>query len=407
MDATNLDTLEASIEEASFSEPIPNDPPPPLPIEPPSVRVSITKRTDAGGYAINCLVNGTPVEVPAPEQVAPYMSVAHQRIIKRNWAGDIGYALIRPNFRAITLQNWADAIGAFLMSVEARKAGASYESRSLDSDAFLAVGDTLYRLSPVEAIRTNKALAATKKRIQLKTKDEASRILQEAKVAGDALITESKRKFDEAKNYLANAQRSTPPPQLAYAHGIVCRWRRFQWELQMPLKIRLSGFDTNFIRATDNSTQTRSWDALPESPIVRTAIWIPVSPNGEYSVTSVKIVDGFPLLPHISTDHGCMAIGDAPSTLLTLTDWENLQRCLKRVMSRVQLDSQLVLYANWREPFLPAIPPELDYALYNEGLVSATYARRLDSAELAAAAAQPPTQPITTEGVTDEWTVPL
>lgn len=402
-------------------------PAPAAPVPTPTVRVTILKDPNTHQLELKCYLNGAEVEGPSTlDEISHLFNPAQKRLFRNRLYYSPIETIRRPNYNSIPLQKWVDWIGQWLLAKEARKAGATYESRALDEGAYLSVGDTLYRLSPVALIRTNKALAVAKRKAMESVSAERDNILAEAKFNAQGIIADATKKQKDAEAIFLRASSSTPPPSIVYSGGIPAQWdfNKSHWLVGMDLNIIPTGFDfewdhveggeldpvTNRRRRISRKCEM-SWPAVAqEDPLrgVKANILIPISADGSYALTGIKIAPQSPTqLPHISFSSACLSLGDAPRSLTTLTDYRLLKRSLTRAMARVQLNSLLVFYDRWRDAFLPFVPPDLDKALCGEGITS--FAERLlreqTEADAPAGADSNPTQQTQTQGEpNDVWT---
>lgn len=383
---------------------------PPLRGQPPTVRIQINRIPESTPerprFTLNCFVNDMAVDPPTCVQdILEFFNPAQKRQLRPRSYDSILNAI---NRATIAPRVWADVLGQWFLAREARKDGAAYESRAIDEGAYLTFGDTLYRLSPVAAVRTNKALATAKRKALESCQNSRDQILAEARVNADALLAEARAKLAEAEEAQRLARTRTPPPILAYS-GVPITWDRVRstWMAQMDLELQIEGFDLTFPLGQAPNVRRIPWSFNAPAPAgaedrepVKTSLLIPIGSKGEYNVTSIKVAPNAQVLPHIGRTGACLSVGDAPATLQTALDWARLRISLKRAMSRVQLDSLLCGVGEWREALRPFTPPAL-YKCFEEGLWG------LDLASREWAAANPgegANTEITLEG-DDEWTV--
>jgi hypothetical protein len=350
--------------------------PAPEPSALPTVRVKIHQGED-GTIEIDAGSN----TVPGINAVVSHLDKASQKVAQPYV--NSGYDLegtIRKTRNKMLFQVWADAIGHAILASLSNKAGATFESQAIQEAAYLAVGDQLFRLSPVAMVKTNKALAAVRQRANDKARQVIKKLTDEAQMAADALVEDAKHIHQRAEEILQEVKGTCPMPDWARKGSIICRWNAGskRWELGMHIRVVLEGFDTKFHRVSDGTPHVYSWPAKTVRT-VKTFLWIPIKHDGSYAITSIMVDRHWPELPHISHAAACMSIGDAPAKLTNGDEFEQLKDSIVRCMKRVQLDSLRTSYSSWGPTFHEAIPDELAAALETWGSSPAGLAARLDA----------------------------
>ena len=376
----------------------------PLPIPPlvvqaaPEVRVKIFNN-DEGTLVIECNH-----ELPAIKNVVAQLTRA-QINNTRCYTGGHGYRytlrdVVYKTRDLVTYRDWADAIGAAIMVNLSNAEGAVYESKALQEGAYLAMGNQVYRLSPVAMARQTKALSAVQERAKQKTKVQIEQLMEEAKMVSDALIHSAKVKQEEAEKALLSAHAGSPVPAWIKDRGVVCKYSSYhdRWCAQFKINMVIEGFDIPIYVQDLEKTVTYSWDAASELSVPVT-MWVPLLDDGSYQITSVHVDANSPRLPHVDNRGGCMAPGDAPKKIQCLENLQQLASSVKRCMSRVQFDSLYVDAREWMQTFKECMPTDLHDAVSRHVPVS-TLALKLYNERGAAA----PTETETGDEGSTIWT---
>lgn len=319
-----------------------------------AVRVKVF-RDDEGVLKVEC---SRPI--PELKKVAAHLTKTQQRDVKYHidYGRDVQGAIQRSQ---IPYQDWANAIGEAIIQADADAAGGSFEANAMKEPAYLAMGDTLFKLSPVELVKTNKALAATKKRAIEKSSAEAKRLISEGQLAADALIRNAAVIEKKAKDTLHRASRITPAPEWAVNGGIPCKWNGYSWAVELAINFRIEYFDVNFFDSRDNHKRYR-WDAVYQ-PFVPIRLWVPVNTDGSYALTAIYVDHLSSQIPHISYSAACLSLGDSPRTIKSQEDLWALQTSIERCMKGVQLDSLRTYIGDWLPKFKHSVPADLYKAL--------------------------------------------
>lgn len=314
------------------------------------VRVKVF-RDESGILKIECSRT-----LPSLKLVASYLSREQQRGIKKHldWGRDVSGAISRSE---IPFQDWANAIGQALVQADADAAGGSFEANALRDPAYLALGDTLFRLSPVELVKTNKALSAVKKRASEKASTEVRKRLLEGQLAADALVDVANRLKQQAEETLRNAARQKPAPSWAVESSIACKYVYERWQVECFINFGIEHFDMPFYTENGDSKSYR-WEAVPQNRI-RIRLWVPINQDGSYAISGIYVDHLSQQIPHISHGSGCLSPGDTPRYIKSAGDLLRLSESIERCMTGVQMDSLLVDPSGWLEKFKGSVPPEL------------------------------------------------
>ncbi len=349
-------------EEATIELGIPDtspDPTPPPPPPPPTVRVRV-----ANGRA-QCYVDGALADNPSAVEVIRRLPAPHNKMRLRNYE-DL-QDKIGQNVSLLSNSQWADAIGQALIQRLANGQEGQFESTPLqDPNAFLAIGDQLYKLIPTAVVRTNGALAAARRRSIEKAREESTRILSEAQANANALMTRARAELNQAEDIRRRASIEIPPPTWAMTSGLPLRFAvqtasdRFLWEIGISLRIRLNRYDYTY-SINGRHTRSRTWYPTVTGKLIYLPVWVPVE-NDQFVVSSIHVDKDLKFChPHMTAGQACMELG-IPSRLRNMVDYRLLSSTLHRTLSAAQLNSLLTYVENWM-PFTEGMPFDLLKAL--------------------------------------------
>lgn len=271
----------------------------------------------------------------------------------------------------ISYQTWAEAISAAIIFRTLNGDGATSEMSSLAGGAYLAMGDHVYKLSPVGMARETKALTVARKMAVDKAKLVGANIIEEAKINSTALVADAARARSEAEEALREARSNAraAPPRWMIESGLPIKYARSAWNVMMPLTTRLTRFD---IGLDDRSF---SWEAVVgHQHQVVTGVWVSIEAAGQFSHTSIYVDAMFHKLPHIDHSAACFSAGDLPARIRNSTDFSNLQASMQRCLSVVQLDSLRSAPYYWIEDFKASIPADLYACLRSTDWIAAVRA---------------------------------
>ena len=262
-----------------------------------------------------------------------------------------------------TYQQWSDAIGSAILTRMSNKTGAVTDLKNIAEGGYLAIGETLFKLSPVALVKTNKALAVTRKRVLDKINIEVDLIKSSAKATSDALLENAVRKKLEADEYKAKIERtvSLTPPTFITSYGLPNKYSHGNWYVGFTCLITLSSFEFFYTGANGRDIK-HVWKALPMKPMP-IPMWVPVQNNGMFSATSVSVDESFPVLPHMDHYSGCLGLSGLPSVINGRASVRALKQAIEQCFAVVNLSSLYVSPDNWKDTFKEAIPLALFSAL--------------------------------------------
>lgn len=279
------------------------------------------------------------------------------------------YVSIEENIRRtdgrIPFQVWADAISAATMQKLANEEGATSELRHLAQGGYLALGDSLYKLSAVGMVPEMKALAVARKKAREATDQQIKELLESAHASADGILMAANKQREEARVILerAKAQAGAIPPVWLFQTGYPFRFNEYNqtWAIQVQINFVITHFDVKYSEYDENNRSVNlsaSWPALPMEP-KKTRLWVPINPDGTYTVTGIYVDSQDLQMPHINHGGACMGLGSAPKLLRNKTDLSRLTSAIEYANYRVQLDSLYTDMNTILKQFKEAFPKEL------------------------------------------------
>lgn len=336
---------------------------------------TVIVRDRAGTNDIEVVVeNGHPL--PDTRSVLVHMPPKVERYIKKEHK--YGMPTLRGAIqitRSIaTYQQWSDAIGAAILTRMSNKTEAVTDLKNISEGGYLAIGQTLFKLSPVAMVKTSKALAATRRKVLDKVNTEASLVISSAKATSDALLSSASRKKLEADEYKAVIERGVnlKPPSFMIDYALPIKYAHGSWQVGFTCSIVFSSFEFSYVGNAGREIK-HVWQALPMQPRP-ILMWIPVTPNGIFSATSVCVDDSFPILPHMDHYSGCLGLSGLPSVINGRASVRALKGAIEQCFKVVNLSSLYVSPDGWKETFKEAIPLTLFSAFGNREWINSVKA---------------------------------
>lgn len=348
----------------------------PEPSTPKPVRVKITRKSNAThGFSIDTshreLVPGT------IEPILPFFSREHQKLL-RGWTSfDIPYVLKYAHTSGSgypTLVEWQDALAHYLVNEMAAQVETepTVLISPFQTDAYVALGDGIYKLQPVAIAKTTKALTIIRKRASGLARADANRIMADAQRSVLKLHGEAQKRLDEVnaqKEALRLAHPSTVPPSWAlnryelFFNPTLGPDGRGAWLVGGRAKIHLKKFEcTKTNHAGDRIT--KEWDALPHEPFF-IRYW--VEPTEHLACSSIRLGKAEARLPHMNYDSSCMSPSMAPPKITSYAEFEQLRSAIESAMSGVDLGSVLNPFDYWDARLQGATPEVLRNAMRGQG----------------------------------------
>jgi hypothetical protein len=263
---------------------------------------------------------------------------------------------IRRTYR-LSYQDWADAIGAAIIVKEVNSRPCQYANKGLVDGAYLAMGEQLFRLSPVEVISTNKALVAAKARIEEKNRLAGKKIIEDATVAAKAIIDSAMKVKADYNLLLREQKRKALAPRWVVDAGLTHRRKIEMWQILCSFNFRLDFLEYYF--HDSEGTRKKYHSPLLPVPPKDVYFWVPIFQKGGYSLTSLLLEEREDILPHMSRSGFCMSIGDAPEKIDSLVSLNRLISGVSRVTRGIRMDSLLQDTSVWINGLAKHFPPNM------------------------------------------------
>lgn len=336
------------------------------PVTPPTVKVKVSIRNERAMVT----VDGN-IPVGAPINICQHLPTRRMRERVEHLATNYGYNLstcILNTVATITNEQWANAIASEMIIRAGHGHDASVELSTICDGGYLAIGNAVYRMFPVEIAPQSKAMRAIHHRTIEAARVESDRILKLANEQSASILTDAATKRLESERLFAEATRAgqVKPPRWAVDQSIPLRWLGGSelWAVGIVLVFKIQIFEYKFQTPRPsagaehpNTTTIKRWAALPHD-YVRTLVWIPINDKGEFIQTHVRTDQNFYGLPHIKSSGACMALGSAapitgPISLM------HFKASLETAMAIVECNSLYVKPSNWHPNYIAALPPAI------------------------------------------------
>lgn len=332
----------------------------PAPPPPPKVKVKLAITQEG----IVRLTSSHPPGLPA--QIAQHLPTRRFRDRVENLVNNHGYSLnscILNTQSVITNEQWANAIAAEIICRLGKAHDAEVELASVSDGGYLAIGNAVYRMTPVEIAPQSKAMRAVRRHTLDKAQMESERLLKQTNEQCASLLATASGNKREAELFLQEAKRTLgqTPPRWAIANPIPIRNKDDVWQVGLTVNITLLAFHYKFEtpRPTTNSPHTitlKKWDALPMPNSVPTLIWVPLTTDGQYNQIQICVDENFHPLPHIRHSGACMSLSAAPKTITDRHALANLRQILTTAMQIADCESLYSHPNSWSPLIQAAIP---------------------------------------------------
>ena len=336
---------------------------------PPAIRVHIT--WDAARN-VPSITSTHPL--PAKALVLAQLTPAQRKLVPSNQRKYTHYDTedcISGTHNTIPLQVWSDAIGAAtIQGLACAGVSAETEMSSISQGGYLAIGDSIYKMSAVGHVSSNKAMAALKRNIADKARAKAEAVVAAANQAAATIATNAAQMREQAEELLEQARRNCAPPRAFAERGCPLRYVDGKWLVGLTARIALTHFEFEhsytYRDSRDrlvNRTGRKSWQAVdgatPSSVLVLCWVRIDNITTGDYVQTGITTDRACTQLPHINNVQGCMELSGAPPHLLTFNHLDQLRVCIERAMRGVTLHSLLTHPLLWLPAFKQFVPADL------------------------------------------------
>jgi hypothetical protein len=269
----------------------------------------------------------------------------------------------------IPITAWQAAITAEIIARLTPQESHDATEVTIVSNAYLAMGNELYKLQPVGTTRTNKALSALRAKIRASAMAEAERITTDARTNSERLIALANTRVAEADRRLAAAAGAPAlPPAWATANNLNLKWQPDigRWCVGIHMLFRVEKWVADAHEAAPNSTPTnrhyclhrKTWNALPASE-VKVLIWLPLSPEGAYGITNMFLDWASPMLPHNKHSSSCLSVATTITRVDTYDRFYQLVSHIQHALRVVEIHSLLVYPNVWEQRIRAFCPANL------------------------------------------------
>lgn len=261
---------------------------------------------------------------------------------------------VTTNNAQISITDWATAIATEIEYRLNAKTAAMVELPGL-TDCYMAIGQGVYRLTPVEhQTYGHRPLQAIRNRVLAHAKVQADRVIEDANRQAIAILSTTQQKMTEAKKAIADYKKFVKPPQWALDNRIPLLWhpQLLLWCVGMYIDLRVKRFEytTNFIHG---NAVHKQWIAKATASTVFVLAWVPLEKDGSYNQRAIQT----PIqVPHVNDNGACMDIKSAPKKIRDLQEFIALCDAFNVSMSTVNLKSMLVSPINWPQQIKDALP---------------------------------------------------
>ena len=353
--------------------------PQPSPNEPIIVKISVD-RTMPYGWRIDC---SHPFKMTI-DSIVHYLPERCRTYIERNYMGcTIDYVMQHMCPSRMTVDDAQSALAKAIAFEQSTINAEPLVMRPFDKDAYLAMGEMVYRLQPVEIARTNKALAICKRKAMKEAATVKDQLIAQANQSAKGILDEAQKRLKQAADKIAEAERSNAPPAwmleqrrpLLFKSGMWCvsfdfNFKIDRWEYDMP-------HPTTALREK-GIFRRKIWTASPTLPLKMRA-FVPIHRDGSYQITGCYLDAFQKSLPHMHHTASCMSPATAPKEIKSQGDLLVLTDAISRCFRTVALHSLYSSPSDWEETAVKACPPALWTAL--TGMSWETAVRALPATE--------------------------
>jgi hypothetical protein len=287
---------------------------------------------------------------------------------KVNYYANAGYALtdcIRRTRSTIGADAWAEAIASEIIGRISRSNEASIELSAVASHGYIVLNDGIYKLNPIQIAPQSRVLTAARKRILEKSKLDAEKIVNLARIQEKSILDTAATKQLEAQRLLMEARRANlyVVPTWMLENRLMISMYDNCWEINFMLPIQLKYFEYPYLENLgDEAITIKHWNAIVKPP-QQVLFGIRISMEGAvYNYRDLRVVKPssfLGLLPHVTEINSCMSLADAPSHIKDFIQFSALQNSVMRCMAGVDLSSLYVRANKWMKPFQDALPPAI------------------------------------------------
>lgn len=337
------------------------------------IRVHVLCDKTSGLVKINCTHPLPTTNIVARCIRPPYRRLANQYTM---YSLSDAISLTRDTIPA---SEWQNAIAIAIANGElGDKLDATELYERAQGQAFLTIGETMYKLQPLEVKAGSKVLRALRKQVIDRTKGECAAMLDSARHDADAILASAAARLEAARKAEQALKKQTPPPpSWAIDQHVALRFYNGLWEVATVITFAPKVFEIG--RGTGGRILT--WNATNAPPAAH-IVWVPLSKEekGAYRWTSCHLSQ-FTAgdLPHMTHDSACMDPAGAPKTITSASDLRLLSNAISQCFQGVSIDSLLTRANRWDSSARAFIPAALANALNQENYIDHCLITKPDS----------------------------
>jgi hypothetical protein len=335
------------------------------------IKVSV-KRDPSQPYGI-CISCAPHTVAPSVDNVLPFLSKEKQKQIACCYSGcTVDYVINRCTY---PLSMWQDAIAAEIahrLQVEANENNLepTVLNPTMPGDAYIAIGEGVYKLQPVGVAPINKALNLVRRKAMSTARTEADRIIADGKLSVSGIVAEANKRLAEAAAKLRDLNNAKIPP--AWTLGYPVRYNSDQgwFEVAIDFDFCITHFDWPSYRSPRptepqgvNRPVIRTWASVATAPHFKVKMWVPAREDGAYRTSQCRLDTACGPLPHMKATGSCMTPAMAPPNIKTSRQLIQLRDAVAICLRRVDLSSLYVSYSSWDARAQAMTPPALSNSL--------------------------------------------
>lgn len=277
----------------------------------------------------------------------------------RNFVHESFEYAMASTYGTVSSLDWQNAAAAELVTrLSAPNDTHDATETALATNAFLALGDAIYKLQPIAVSPSNRILHSLRAKLRTEMTTERDRILAAATDNASRTLSTAALRLQEANDRLAEANRLAVPPTWCLRNRIAVYRRDEAWRIGINFNFLITHFEHHSKNPARNTLTIKRWPAILQRPIP-ILCWTPIHQDGSYSFSSIHLAASAPSLPHMTHSDACMGPATAPSTLNSMNDYNQLVDALARTMSVTVINSLLTPLSHWPSSILAFMPAPL------------------------------------------------
>lgn len=339
--------------------------------KPESIRFHVRRLANG---AINITSSLTPDKYPSPLMAAAELPAKHRKTVTDYVRRHIPYidlnTTISSYWGTITAEEWAAALCSAAIKSLSQSTEAECVVNKPPQNVFMAIDDTLYKLSPISMLGTNRALATVRKRALAEAKTAGDKALDEAKTRAEKTIADAnaaasaifvKSQQVQAEINALKASVKSLAPEWLISSGYPIKFSSDGWRVILDAKLYITEFLYECMVGTQRVR--RKWAAVRPDASTHSGggtLYFQYSAaiGDKFSVSNMKTINGV-MLPHINNENSCMQPADAPTRLNNADDIYRLTNAVNRCLAKVDLHSMLASPSSWDGRMWWFVPDDL------------------------------------------------